>query len=282
MDQAKAGKDALDTGNYNLAVDLYTSAIKSTPTAVDYYIQRSIAYTRLKETDNDPAASPTPDYQAALKDTEAAVLLAYKRQKKELIQRSQLRRAIALANLNRLGDADFVLKICRNLHGPATYKKPETDNPALEMWEKRVQIKMSKLPPNDEQLKVTVTEKPEEQLETAITTATVGTEQKEASDKAKAKEETIKAGVTQNAKDIRHDFYQSNDMVTLTVYAKYVPKESVVHEIKEDSVSLFPQISSVPILTRCPSDHGHLPHRQRRALHAGYRPSIRQSRSCQD
>lgn len=243
MDLAKAGKDALNAGNYNLAVDLYTSAIKSAPTAVDYYIQRSIAFTRLKESDNDPAASSTPDYEAALKDTETAVLLAYKRQKKELIQRSQLRRAIALANLNRLGDADFVLKICRTLHGPATYKKPETDNPTLELWEKRVQVKMAKLSPDDEQLKVTVTEKPEEHLETAIETATAGTEQREAADKATAKEETIKAGVTQDAKDIRHDFYQSNDMVTLTVYAKYVPKESVVHEIKENSVRHISQTS---------------------------------------
>jgi suppressor of G2 allele of SKP1 len=227
MDQAREGKEALKAGDYSKAIDLYSLAIHSNPTAVDYYIQRSIAYTRLQPS----------NYLLALKDAETAALLAYKREKKELIIESQLRRAIVLANLDRLGDADFLLKLARSLQGQRNYRNPGADNATLDMWETRVETKMRKLNADDEKLKVTVKEKPEVQEESTAATDAIDKEQQEAADKAKAKEEKKKAGMTQAAKDIRYDYYQAGDVVTLTIYAKNVSKEAVTHELKEDSVS---------------------------------------------
>jgi suppressor of G2 allele of SKP1 len=228
MDQAKEGKVALDAGDYDRAVELYTLAINNKPEAVDYYIQRSIAYTRLKQ---------NPDHHAALKDAETAVLLAYKREKKELIMKAQLRRVIALASLNRLGDADFLLKILRKMHGPRDYRNNKKDDPMLDAWETRVEVKMAKLNPDDEQLEVTVKEKPEQQVEHAMAMTSLDNAEKEAAEKAKVKEEKGKAGVTQAVKDIRHDYYQSSDMINITIYARFVQERDVVSTIKEDYVS---------------------------------------------
>ena len=78
---AEKGAAAMTAGNFLLAVEHYTNAITRNPKAVDYYIKRSTAYTRLSP--SNPAL--------ALKDAETALVLAKQRAKLELIAQSQLR-----------------------------------------------------------------------------------------------------------------------------------------------------------------------------------------------
>ena len=73
MDHASKGAAAISASDFSAAVNHYTNAIAVNVQAVDYYIKRSTAYTRI---------SP-PDYAAAYKDAEIALLLASKRAKRD-------------------------------------------------------------------------------------------------------------------------------------------------------------------------------------------------------
>lgn len=99
MDQAAQGAAALNSKDFTAAVTHYTDALAVNSQAVDYYIKRSTAYTRI---------SP-PDHTTALSDAEIALTLASHRGKRELIIQAQLRRAIALFSLERYGDAKACL-----------------------------------------------------------------------------------------------------------------------------------------------------------------------------
>ena len=79
MDEAAKGATALGSGDVAAAVTHYSNAIDAKKRAVNYYIQRSTAYTRL---------SPA-DHSAALGDAEIGLVLAKDRQKKELIAEAQ-------------------------------------------------------------------------------------------------------------------------------------------------------------------------------------------------
>ena len=106
MDQACRGATAIAGGDFKAAVSHYTDALAQNPQAVDYYIKRSTAYTRL---------SP-PDHEHAFKDAEIAVALATKRAKRELIGQAQLRRAIALFGLERWADSKQCLEWVKKLN----------------------------------------------------------------------------------------------------------------------------------------------------------------------
>ena len=89
MDEAHRGEAALEAKNFSEAVTLFSAALAKSPTAVPYYIKRSTAYQRSQK------------YSEALNDAEIAVVLALKRAKRELISQAQLRRGIALFNLQK-------------------------------------------------------------------------------------------------------------------------------------------------------------------------------------
>lgn len=216
MDEAVHGASALAAADFASAITHYTSAIASNPQAVDYYIKRSIAYTRVSPA--EPAS--------ALKDSEVAVLLANKRGKRELIAQSQLRRGIALFGLERWADAqqcfDWVSKI-------------DEKEKSLKIWGIKVEGKLKGLDEGDERRKVTVKEIPEVELPKVVKPAP----QPVAAPNIEVK--TALEGVQTPASHIRHEWYQTSDTVVVTLFAKGIPKEKATIEIQQDSIAIsFP------------------------------------------
>ena len=235
MDQAGRGASAIDAGNFRLAVTCYTEAITQNPQAVNYYIQRSKAYTRL---------SP-PDHQAAFNDAELAVSLAVKRAKRELIADSQLRRAVTLFNLERYGDAKQCLQ---------WVKKLNEEEKTLAIWEMKAEAKLKGLQDGDDRGKVTVQETPDVEPPKAVvgkkpaneSENTVATSASTNSNKTKdiAEKSTSPLqpeGVQTPPSKIRHEWFQTNDTVTVTLFCKGIPKDKALVEIKQASLDVsFP------------------------------------------
>lgn len=216
MDQAARGASALAAADFSSAVTHYTNAIASNPQAVDYYIKRSMAFTRLSPA--EPAS--------ALQDSEVAVVLANKRGKRELIAQSQLRRGIALFGLERWADAlkcfDWVSKI-------------DEKEKSLKIWEIKCEGKLKGLDEDDERRKVAVKEIPEIELPKVAKPAP----QPVTAPKTEAK--AAIEGVQTPASHIRHEWYQTSDTVVVTLFAKGIPKEKATIEIQQDSVAIsFP------------------------------------------
>ena len=235
MDQAGRGATAIDAGNFDLAVTHYTQAIAQNPQAVNYYIQRSKAYTRL---------SP-PNHQAAFNDAELAVCLATKRAKRELIADSQLRRVVTLFNLERYGDAKQCLQWVKKLN-----EKEKT----LAIWEMKAEAKLKGLENGDERGKVTVEETPDVELPKIV----VGKQSAKESEKAASNSASM---ITNGAKEaaeeltavvepqgvqtppskIRYEWFQTNDTVIVTLFCKGIPKDKATVEIKPGSLEVsFP------------------------------------------
>lgn len=174
MDQAQRGANALEASDFPTAIKYYTQALATNPHATDYYIKRSTAYSRLKP------AHGGPNGQAALRDAELAVALGIQRARRELIITAQKRRAIALYQLERFGDADFIFKVVRGKVGPAASANSSAPTMASAMdamngggseksskdqelliWEMKVKGRLGKLEEGDERAKVTVKEAPD-------------------------------------------------------------------------------------------------------------------------
>lgn len=235
MDQAARGASAIDGGNFKLAVTCYTDAIAQNPQAVNYYIQRSKAYTRL---------SP-PDHPAALNDAELAVSLATKRAKRELIADSQLRRAVTLFHLERYADAKQCLQWVKKLN-----EKEKT----LAIWEMKSEAKLKGLEDGDERGKVTVEETPKVEVPKAalekasakqpekIAVASAASTTNGTTEAPKERTAAVKAeGVQTPPNKIRHEWFQTNDNVIVTLFCKGIPKDKAVVEIKQGSLDVsFP------------------------------------------
>ena len=233
MEQAAKGKSALASGDFGSAIIYYSNAISSSPNAVDYFIQRSTAYTR---------ASP-PKHAAALKDAEIAVVLANKRAKRELIASSQLRRAIALFGVERWADSRQCLQ---------WVKKLNEKEKSLPIWEAKVDGKLKSLSEGDERAQIAVQEVPD--------AAVLKLSEGEEAVKAKVDEKDTAQppvgistttttstpapttqGVQTPAEKIRYDWYQTSDTVTVTLLAKGVSKQHAIVHIGSNSVEMtFP------------------------------------------
>jgi len=235
MDAVTRGEAALKAGNYVDAIKHYTDAIKQSPGAATHYLKRSIAYQR------------TSKFSEALHDAEEAVILAVKRAKRELIAQAQLRRGIALYNLEQYGDASYCFGLA---------KKLDPNEKTTGMWEDKTKMKMKDMPNDDSRKQVTVKEIPEadrtknEDVSTASTVSAAppaSSSTSEANDPetaSSADPTTASAPAQTPVSKIRHDWYQTNTNVIITILAKGVPKDSVTTTIVPNSVSLsFPTAS---------------------------------------
>ena len=232
MDEAARGSAALASSNFASAVEHYTKAITSNPQAVDYYIKRSTAYTRI---------SP-PDHAAAYKDSELALVLASKRAKKELIIQSQLRRGVALFGLERFADAKKVFEWVKEL---------DDKDKTLPIWEHKVEGRLKTLKDEDERKIVSVKQIPDLDLPTASKTSRTlvqNAQQKSAIDslaksssEVSERSEVATPAVTTPASKIRHEWYQTTENVVVTLMVKSVPKEKAMVDIERTFVSIsFP------------------------------------------
>jgi tetratricopeptide (TPR) repeat protein len=279
MNAASEGDAALAKSDFVTALQHYTRALVELPRAPIYYIKRSTAYNRLKPADGGP------NYRASLSDAEIALTLARERAKRDLILSAQLRRAVALYQLGRYGDAGFlfglleekVIKSAENENDAAADKVKDvmggakSSGPAkslsmeLPIWLVKIKGKLAGLEEGDEKAKVTIEEFPvgvkvptekelKKQLEALKAGKATGDEKGQgaaaaagAGNKAEAIAEADKgdkappsAPAVQAPEKIRHEWYQSNDSVVVTLYAKGIAKDSVDAEIKSDSVSVLP------------------------------------------
>ncbi|KAF2403063.1 SGS-domain-containing protein [Trichodelitschia bisporula] len=219
MEAAKRGAAALEAGKYDDAITEYTAALRTLPTAVDYFLKRSTAYQRL---------SP-PNYEAALNDAEIAVTLAYKRAKRELIHQTQLRRAIILYLTERYADARFVLELA---------KKFDPNGKSVPIWEIKIMTKFNSLPGGDERLVTRATENPGIEPSNQQQPSTTASDTSKSVSKPTPK--VSEPGRTPASK-IKKDWYQSRESVFVSLLAKGVPKDQAVVEIQELSVTVsFP------------------------------------------
>lgn len=218
MDHAKKGETALSASNYEEAIKYFTDAIAVNATAVKYYINRSTAYQRAAK------------YPEALYDAEVAVVLAHKRGSRELIKDAQFRRALALFFLAQYADSEYILSIVKEL---------DEKDKMLPIWNMKVAAKMKDIPESDEKRKVTVKKIPEVEVPTASEPArpTPKSEDK----KTETPAQVPKAIIPTSADKIKHDWYQSNDSVTVNILAKGAPKDNTTVDFEFDAVHVsFP------------------------------------------
>ncbi|KAI4237579.1 MAG: hypothetical protein L6R40_005870 [Gallowayella cf. fulva] len=225
MDQAAKGAAAIQAKDFSAAVTHYTKAIAINSQAVDYYIKRSTAYTRI---------SPS-DCTAALGDAEIALTLASKRGKRELIIQAQLRRAIAFFSLGRYGDA----KACFDW-----VKEMNKDEKSLQIWGMKVENKLKGLAEDDDKAKATIQKYPEiaVPVQKEQPKATPVKPSEPAKDSASGLEAATKVeGVQTPANKIRHEWYQTDDTVVVSLFAKGVPKNKTTIDIQDNALAIsFP------------------------------------------
>lgn len=172
MDSARQGDKALADSDCRNAIYHFTQALVEHPRSPVYYIKRSTAYSRIKSADGGP------DLLAALRDAEIALSLARDRGKRELILSAQMRRGVALYQLERYGDAAFLFDTIKGRVDAATKKDNENDvrdaiaagslssvhkngfEQEIPIWTMKAQGKLKNLPEGDEKAAVTVVEYP--------------------------------------------------------------------------------------------------------------------------
>lgn len=253
MAHATAGAAALAASDAPTALSEYTKALLEHPHSPDYYAQRSTAFSRLKP----------PRYDLALKDAEYAVILGYKRAKREKIQAAQQRRVVALNGLGRYADAKYILTTMERWR-PKDSKAARMEG---DMWMAKLDSKLQNVP--DSEKVVTVKECPEvevpsedalrEQLKAQLnpdgsfkldqtdgvtstsTTTTNANGTKTNNGTNTPSSTTVKPSSAADVPKIRHEWYQNAQAVTITLYAKGVSKEHAEIDIKDDSVYIsFP------------------------------------------
>ena len=234
MDQAARGSASLDSKDFPAAIKHYTDAISEKPQAVDYYIKRSVAHTRI---------SP-PDHAAALQDAEIALVLAKKRATRELIAQAQLRRGIALFGLQRWSDAKECFKWVEKLN---------EKEKSLGIWHAKLEGKLKDLNEDDEMGKVHISEYPDVELPKepakekpkpkaeSAPKVELSPSANGATKAAEASRQLKPGGVQTPASKIRHDWYQTAETVTVTLLAKGVPKDKASIEIQMQALAIsFP------------------------------------------
>ncbi|RDW78373.1 hypothetical protein BP5796_06225 [Coleophoma crateriformis] len=211
--QAALGAKALEDRDYPTAIEQLTKALAtntSNPSPL-WLIQRSTAYQR------------SAQYELALADADAALHAAKSRARREFIATAHFRRAVALHGLKRFGDARLCLNWCR---------KSNEKEKGLGIWQAKVKNDFDKaekeLGPDATEVRTTVKEIPDKVEEKA---------KEKSAPLAPAAQTPAPPAVTSKEK-IRHEWYQSPSSVTITIFAKGVPKDKAEVMIGEQSVSL--------------------------------------------
>ncbi|RVD80492.1 uncharacterized protein DFL_008389 [Arthrobotrys flagrans] len=242
---AAKGAAALSSQDYPAAISYYTQAIEGIPTSVDYYIKRSTAHQRASS------------YSDALSDAEIAVILAQRKGNREQLSTSQLRRGIALLLMQQYGDAGACFGWAEKLN--------EKDK-SIPFWQKKLEVDLSKILDDDVRREVTVKEIPDREVPKPSKPATskaAASSFKSPGDSGRVEElpddykepkktepkpaaveppkPTVPAGVSTPADKIRHEWYQTANSVTVSLFVKGVPKESTTVELESNSLSItFP------------------------------------------
>lgn len=230
-EHAARGKKLAEDSKYPEAIEQFTAALRASPTSPDYLVHRATAYQRSQQ------------FPKALQDAERAVVFAKQRAKKELIIQAQLRRGIALFNLQRYGDAELAF---------STVKRMDEKEKSISMWIQKTEMKLRSLPEGDEKAMVTITETPDldhipaaaEKQASAANSLSGSASNDTATFAATAPSATPSIQQTPVEK-IRHEWYQSSENIYFTLLAKGVPKNQAKVDITEHSMTIsFPTAES--------------------------------------
>lgn len=222
--QAALGQKALEKREYETAVKYYSDALKSSNSPL-WLMQRSTAYQRQGK------------HELALADAEDAVHQAISRGRREHMAAAQMRRAIALFSLGRFGDARLCFTWVRKLN---------EKEKGLGMWQAKVVQEYEKLDENAAGRKTTIKETPDkmervmsaESQSGAVTSG--GTIKPAAATPSNASTTAATSAAVQTPKEkIRHEWFQSSNKVTITIFAKNVPKDQADIQFTENSVSIL-------------------------------------------
>ena len=256
MDFAKTGADALSAGDVAAAVTQFTKALLVHPTSPDYLTQRSAAFTRLKPARHD----------LALKDAELAVLCGRKRASRKHIQAAQLRRVISLYHNGRYAEAKYVLETMdkwfskdgdkdqqvKDAMSKAGEKKGVME---AKIWTAKIDKKLAETSPqavsSGEYPEGDVSEKDLVNLYKSQlgSDGNFNLEWQPGQESTPAPSQQQSTSSTTNAAPsvpaptkVRHEWYQNQQSVIITIYAKGVPKDKAEIDIQDDSISIsFPQ-----------------------------------------
>jgi suppressor of G2 allele of SKP1 len=148
-----------------------------------------------------------------------------------------MRRAIALFSLGRFGDARLCFTWVRKLN---------EKEKGLGMWQAKVVQEYDKLDENAAERKTTIKETPdkvervvpaESHSEAVTSRGTIKTGAAATPSSAPAVAAASALGQTPKEK-IRHEWFQSSNKVTITIFAKNVPKDQADIQFTENSVSI--------------------------------------------
>lgn len=174
MNSASQGDKALANSDCLSAIQHFTQALVELPRAPAYYIKRATAHSRVK------AADGGPNFSASLRDAEIALSLARERGNRELMLSAQMRRGVALYQLERYGDAGFVFDTVKGKTSAGTEGKDKSEEvknamagggaarsggknsyeQELPIWMTKVKGRLNKLAEGDEKAAVSVAEYP--------------------------------------------------------------------------------------------------------------------------
>lgn len=219
------GKKALEAKDYPTAIQEFTTAIKSNQEAPTYYLDRSIAYLRCNSGIK------------ALDDAEAGLLLAKARDRGNIIGKAQFRRGVTLYQLGRYRDAERCF---------AWAREKDPGEKMLGIWDVKIKSKLDAAGKEGE-VEIGVMQYPEKDVvkraQGAGTAAqTEGNKPATATGTPSTSVSPPKeVAVSTPPSQIRHDWYQSSETVTLSLMVKGVPKDKAIVEIEETSISIsFP------------------------------------------
>jgi suppressor of G2 allele of SKP1 len=260
MDLAKQGAEALSNNDAQSAVTQYTKALLVHPTSPDYLIQRSTAFTRLKP----------PRHDLALKDAELAVLCGRKRASRKHIQLAQLRRVVSLYHNAKYAEAKYLLQTMEKWFSKEGDKDKQVQEAMsrsgekkgvmeAKIWLIKIEKKLKEMPQDE----VTEGEYPEAEVDekkllnlyksqlTAEGVFKLDWQQGQENAPLQTPKETTTTPAATSAPSaapaqtkVRHEWYQNNQSVIITIYAKGVPKDQADIDIQEDSVSAHPAMST--------------------------------------
>lgn len=276
MDYAQKGAKALGSSDFAAAIKCYTKALAVNPYAADYYVKRSTAYSRVIPADGGPKlreALHDAEMAVALGIQRARreqILAGQMRRAIVLYQSERYGDAQYIFQVvrSKVGEEDpenrkDALDAAIASRGYAPTSQDTKTRQQLQIWEIKIKPQLAKLDPTDERAKVTVKETPDivvptqdelreihcAQIQDGVVTSSAKSNEQPSSTTQANEDLATEAKPAQMSKTppaaplpsntpsrTRHEWYQSNDSVVITIYAKGIPKDKADVDIQETSV----------------------------------------------
>ncbi|KAF3407044.1 hypothetical protein DPV78_001107 [Talaromyces pinophilus] len=277
MNEATQGDKAASQSNWPLAITHYTNALIENPRAPSYYIKRSTAYSRRKAVDGGPdLTAALGDVELALalareRGKRELIIEAQLRRAIVLFQFERFGDAGYLFDLleDKLGIKDDSAAGDKSAQVQAAMSAQKGSQQKLEnelkIWRLKIKGKIGKLEAGDGKLAVSIKEYPDlkipeegelrkrlkEQLSSSGAASVVDRTKESTLDVSGSTSAPFTAGLgaptttapapAATPAKIRHEWYQSQDAVVVTIYAKNVDKSKLETDLQDNSLSLeFP------------------------------------------